>query len=68
LEFEKVGHGYFTYYLLLGMKGEVDKNRDGSITDKELCSYVTKNMEEEIGDRQTSVCSNLSGLTLGRYK
>ncbi len=50
------------------MKGEVDKNRDGSITDKELCSYVTKNMEEEIGDRQTSVCSNLSGLTLGRYK
>ncbi len=68
LEFDKVGHGYFTYYLLLGMKGEADKNRDGFITDKELCNYVTKNMEEELGNRQTPVCSNLSGLTLGRYR
>ena len=68
LEFDKVGHGYFSYYLFLGMKGEADKNRDGFITDKEICSYITENMEEELGGKQTPVCSNLSDFQMGRYK
>lgn len=68
LEFDKVGHGYFTYYLLLGMKGEADKDRNGSITDKEICSYIAEKMKEELGARQTPICSNEGGFRLGRYK
>jgi len=33
-------HGFFTYYLLEGLKGYADTNRDRTITAKELYDYV----------------------------
>jgi len=71
-EFPKVSHGYFTYYLLLGLKGYADKppygNNDGVVTDTELCAYVAGEMSAELQGRQTPVCSNQTGRVLGRYK
>lgn len=71
-EFAKVGHGYFTYYMLLGLKGLADKppygNNDGAVTDTELCAYVDGEMRTELENRQTPVCSNKTGQVLGRYR
>lgn len=35
-----LGHGAFTYYLLEGLKGAADANKDGSITVQELFAYA----------------------------
>lgn len=71
-EFSKAGHGYFTYYMLLGLKGYADKppygNNDGEVTDIELCDYVAGEMSAVQGGRQTPVCSNQTGQVLGRYR
>lgn len=70
LEFDRAGHGYFSYYFMLGLKGEADKNSDGAVTDTELCEYVQAAMagDETLNGRQTPVCSNQSGQVLGRYR
>ena len=33
-------HGLFTYYLLKGLRGEADTNRNGTVTFGELAGYV----------------------------
>jgi len=38
-EVPALGHGAFTYYLLQGLKGSADTDRDGRITAQELHSY-----------------------------
>ncbi|MBI4402351.1 MAG: hypothetical protein HY581_12060 [Nitrospirae bacterium] len=40
LEPEKLRHGLFTYYLLRGLKGEADSNRDGEVTLGELATFL----------------------------
>ncbi len=40
LESEKLRHGLFTYYLLRGLKGEADTNRDGEVTLGELTAFL----------------------------
>ncbi len=40
-------HGLFTYYLLRGLSGDADLNKDNLIKLKELSSYVTKNVKEQ---------------------
>jgi hypothetical protein len=40
-------HGLFTYFLLLGMKGEADANDDGWISVKETYKYVLSNVSRE---------------------
>lgn len=39
-------HGVFTRYLLEGVEGAADANRDGDITQKELFGFVQKKMTE----------------------
>lgn len=68
LEFEKVEHGYFTYYFLLGLKGEADKDKDGWIDLPELYEYVKTSLDYELEGKQTPTCSNLTELNLGKYK
>ena len=70
LEFDKAGHGYFSYYFMLGLKGEADKNNDGAVTDTELCEYVKSAMagDETLNNGQTPQCSNAAGAVLGRYR
>ena len=40
-------HGLFTYYLLKGMSGNADTNKDKSIQLNELSSYVSKNVKDQ---------------------
>lgn len=39
---EKKGHGMFTYYLLKGLQGEADADKDGHVTLAELHGYLSK--------------------------
>lgn len=68
LEFEKVGHGYFTYYFLLGLKGEADKDKDNWVDLPELYEYVETSLDYELEGKQTPTCSNITEINLGRYK
>jgi hypothetical protein len=68
MEFDKVEHGYFTYYVLLGLKGAADSNKDGIVTSSELCDFVKTNLEEELGGKQTPLCDDSHPLELGRWR
>jgi tetratricopeptide (TPR) repeat protein len=46
------GHGIFTYYVVRGLEGEADQNRDGLVTADELGEYVRSNVREATGGKQ----------------
>ena len=46
-DYDNAKHGLFTYYLLRGMRGEADKNGNGSIELGELYDYVKINVSEK---------------------
>jgi uncharacterized caspase-like protein len=46
-EFEGMGHGVFTYYLLEGLEGKADENNDYTITINELMQYVEINVKRK---------------------
>lgn len=54
------GHGVFTYYLLKGLKGEADFNKDGTVTAGELFAYVRDNVQKATGGDQSPMA--LPGL------
>lgn len=54
------GHGVFTYYLLKGLKGEADANKDGTVTAGELFNYVRDNVLKATGGDQSPMA--LPGL------
>lgn len=47
------GHGVFTYYVVKGMEGEADDDRDGQVTAVEITEYVRKNVREATRGKQT---------------
>jgi uncharacterized caspase-like protein len=42
-------HGIFSYYLMKGMVGDADANKDGKITLDEMQSYLTENVGRHAG-------------------
>jgi uncharacterized caspase-like protein len=42
-------HGVFSYYLMRGMEGDADANRDGKITAGEMQAYLTENVSRQSG-------------------
>jgi TonB family protein len=42
-------HGIFSYYLMRGMEGEADFNRDGKITARELHGYLAEQVARQAG-------------------
>lgn len=42
LESDTLRHGLFTYYLLRGLRGEADLNRNGEVTIGEVTDYLTR--------------------------
>lgn len=42
-------HGIFSYYLMRGMEGDADTNRDGKITMGEMHSYLTEQVSRQAG-------------------
>ena len=47
------GHGIFTYYVVKGLEGEADTNRDGVVTADELAEYVRTNVRAATNNQQT---------------
>jgi len=54
------GHGVFTYYVLKGLAGDADLNKDGTVTAGELFYYVREQVNKETGGEQTPLA--LPGL------
>lgn len=51
-EREDLGHGVFTYYLLEGLRGKADADKDGIVTVDEVYGYVAKKVPEVTGQNQ----------------
>ena len=51
-ESDQFGHGVFTYYLLDGLKGRADVNRDGLISVDEVYAYVSAKVPAATGQDQ----------------
>ena len=43
-------HGIFSYYLMKGLEGNADSNKDNQITNSELLAYVDENVSEKALD------------------
>jgi hypothetical protein len=54
------GHGVFTYFLLKGLHGEADFNKDGTVTAGELFSYVHDSVDKATEGNQSPMA--LPGL------
>ena len=55
IELAELGHGIFTYYLIQGLRGAADLNRDGIVSLQELYEYVEQKVAQksrEIGGNQ----------------
>lgn len=46
------GHGVFTYYVVRGLEGAADSNRDGIVTADEIAEYVHSNVRQATGGQQ----------------
>ncbi len=60
-------HGIFTYYLLKGLRGEADTNKDKKIYLDELIEYVSKEVKvtaAKMGRVQTPVVSGFTNILL----
>lgn len=55
LESAGLRQGVFTHFLIRGLKGEADTNKDKTITIDELYEYVFKHVREYTGNRQSPV-------------
>jgi hypothetical protein len=60
---DRAGHGAFTDYLIKGLEGEA-ADRNGDIDVYNLYSYVSKRLNEEIGDQNPVIKSTLHGEPL----
>ncbi|RPI09828.1 MAG: tetratricopeptide repeat protein, partial [Acidobacteriales bacterium] len=54
------GHGIFTYYVVRGMEGEADENRNGVVTADELAEYVRRNVREATDGKQNPTSDRAS--------
>ena len=43
---EEAKHGMFSYYLMKGMEGAADENKDNKISNGELISYIQNNVSK----------------------
>jgi uncharacterized caspase-like protein len=58
LEMAELGHGLFTYYLVQGLQGAADLNRDGIVSLQELYEYLEQQVSQKaraLGGRQHPV-------------
>lgn len=59
--YEQGKHGLFTYYLLQGLQGLADIDRDGTVVAGELCAYargeVGRVARQQFGNAQHPLCS-----------
>ncbi len=64
LELPDLGHGIFTYYLVEGLRGAADLNRDGTVSLQELYEYV----EREVTRKSRAVGGNQHPVMKGEME
>jgi uncharacterized caspase-like protein len=55
VERDELKHGVFTYYLLEGLRGKADLDKDGVITVDEVYRYVSMKVPQATGQNQHPV-------------
>jgi hypothetical protein len=51
-ESDEYGHGVFTHFLLEGLRGSADADKDGAITVDEVFGYVSRHVPQATGQEQ----------------
>jgi hypothetical protein len=64
IELQELGHGIFTYYLVEGLKGAADLNRDGIVSLQELYEYL----ERQVSRKARSVGGNQRPVMKGEME
>jgi hypothetical protein len=64
IELPELGHGIFTYYLVEGLKGAADTNRDSIVTLQELYEYV----EQQVSKKSRAVGGNQHPVMKGELE
>jgi hypothetical protein len=64
LEMSELGHGLFSYYLIGGLRGAADLNRDGIVTLQELYDHVA----QEVPRRSRAVGANQHPVMKGELE
>ncbi len=54
-EDDELRHGVFTYFLLEGLRGKADTDKDGIITVDEIYRYVSREVPRATGQEQHPV-------------
>jgi len=63
-------HGIFSYYLMKGLEGDADLNKDRTITNGELLAYMDDNVSQkasELGRQQNPTLTGNPDQILARY-
>jgi hypothetical protein len=64
IELPELGHGIFTYYLLAGLKGAADLDRDGIVTLQELYQYL----EQQVTQKSRAIGGNQHPVMKGELE
>ena len=64
VELAELGHGIFTYYLIEGLRGAADGNRDGIVSLQELYEYV----EQQVTRKSRAVGGNQHPVMKGELE
>jgi hypothetical protein len=64
IELPELGHGVFTHYLVQGLKGTADLDRDGIVTLQELYEYV----EQQVTQKSRAVGGNQHPVMKGELE
>jgi uncharacterized caspase-like protein len=64
IELPELGHGIFTYYLVQGLKGAADLNRDGIVSLQELYEYL----EQQVTTKSRAVGGNQHPVMKGEME
>jgi len=67
---KEANHGIFSYYLMKGLEGEADMNKDKQITNGEMLAYMDQNVSQkasELGRKQNPSLAGDSDKVLMSY-
>lgn len=59
----EIGHGLFSYFVMKGLEGDADLNKDQKITAQELHAYVSERVTKEAQRRGVQQTPSLSGFS-----
>ena len=65
---QEAKHGMFSYFLMKGMEGDADANKDDQITAGELHAYVLRNVIQQSGGSQTPQIQGDADRVLVRFQ